>query len=268
LTNGPSRRAEKTRINARYGLTAIFSVIFSALLIALSVFHGVQAAERKLVQQSDRPWQAIGRVNMAEGGYCTGTLVAPKLVLTAAHCLWDRRLNRRASVTRLYFAAGYQRGDVLASARVVGIVTPPVTGTPDGGEAPHNPGDDWALLKLDRDLSDRIEPLPVLALDAATLLTLIKQRAGFLQAGYRFDRAHALMVNHDCEVRAIDPARHILLHKCTVVAGDSGGPILAHLNGRYSVIAVQTAQTAGTEPGYGIAVPGATFGDLIVSKKP
>jgi protease YdgD len=39
---------------------------------------------------------AIGRVNVANGrlSFCTGTLVAPRTVVTAAHCLWVGHTDR------------------------------------------------------------------------------------------------------------------------------------------------------------------------------
>ena len=52
----------------------------------------VGADDRKRVEESGPPWDAIGQINIS--GYrrmsrCTGTLIAPDMVITAAHCVID-----------------------------------------------------------------------------------------------------------------------------------------------------------------------------------
>ena len=35
-------------------------------------------------------WAAVGRIDLGSKGFCSGTLIAPDVVLTAAHCLYDK----------------------------------------------------------------------------------------------------------------------------------------------------------------------------------
>ena len=60
----------------------------------------------------------VGRVNIAgyrQTRHCTGTLVGLKLVLTAAHCLYDKNTQRFVSPKRVFFVLGDQRHPIVSA---------------------------------------------------------------------------------------------------------------------------------------------------------
>jgi glutamyl endopeptidase len=77
----------------RNSLKAILSKIFSLTLIGIISFKGISSfasvlgeIQRFQVSNSQQtPYSLVGQIN----DFCTGTLVAPNKVLTAAHCLFD-----------------------------------------------------------------------------------------------------------------------------------------------------------------------------------
>ena len=70
--------------------------------------------DRVRVEQRGAPWDAIGQVNV--GGYrrvgqCTGTLIAPDVVLTAAHCVVDPWRGKPFPLHDIHFLAGVRGGE-------------------------------------------------------------------------------------------------------------------------------------------------------------
>ncbi len=89
------------------------------LLVLVGLRGTVHAGETglKALSTADtaRAWEAVGRVNLVGTGFCTGTLIAPNLVLTAAHCMYDKRTGARVATRDIQFLAGWRDGRAAAT---------------------------------------------------------------------------------------------------------------------------------------------------------
>ncbi len=213
--------------------------------------------DRRLLDTTEWPWVAIGRINRESGGFCTGTLVRSDVVVTAAHCLLNTRTQRRIAPTRLHFLAGYNRGNFQAHARGRAFVT--AVRTPAGlSESVARLANDWVLLRLDRRLE--IRPIPV---ETITGKETLLQRSGLSRAGYEQDRAHILSLHRRCSLLGQAAGGLLMVHDCDLTRGGSGSPLLRISDGSVSVVGIAIASTVDEAREHGLGVPADTFIDVL-----
>lgn len=216
-------------------------------IIPNAVLPGLGANDpRRTVDRDAAPWRALGRVQLDVGGRCTGALIAPRLMLTAAHCVLAPRTRQPVQPGTVNFLLGYHLGAWVAQAKGVAITLGP--GFDPQTRLPH--GADWALVTLDRALgpADRILPVRFEPPPPRTPLVL---------GGYQQDRPELLLADTECRViglRKDADAPPVLLHDCAGTRGSSGAPVLARAaDGSWGIVGVNAA--VAVDVTLGIAVP-------------
>jgi protease YdgD len=183
--------------------------------------------ERAVADSTIAPFRAIGRIDSG----CSAFIVAPKLAVTAAHCIVESSTGKvKADIGN--FNAVYVGEKPKFSARVtnawVGSLNPEESRVKD-----------WAIIELSKDLSQETGVLEFADVDVSAQVLPLKTSVAGYQMG--FEKAYKVAVSNDCEIKSIDEKGR-LLHDCDASAGVSGGPLFASSRGMGGVVAIAASE--------------------------
>jgi protease YdgD len=220
------------------------------IFLLLFPLGGLQAQESPLrqLQTSDesRDWNAVGRLNLGQTGFCTGTLISPKLVLTAAHCLFDKDSSAQINPDDIEFLAGWRNGRAAAYRSVRRAVIHPDY-TFDAEDRLDRVAHDLALLELDQPIR-----LPSITPFSTDTRSANGDEVGVVS--YAMDRAEAPSLQQLCHVLGQQPGVFVL--SCNVDFGSSGAPIFSFRDGVARIVSVVSAkaEVKGQKVALGVAL--------------
>lgn len=126
--------------------------------------------ERYQQTNKNYPFPAVGKLQWANGVFCSGAMVGPRHVLTAKHCL----VNGVSGT----FSPGFDNGAPFGTAQVTNVITSGYEwGTPCGWKG------DWAVLILNQRLGENVGYFGAKIADHSLV-----DRAIFDHVGYPGDR--------------------------------------------------------------------------------
>lgn len=191
--------------------------------------------DRVVLDTTTGPWNLIGTLT-GDDGACTATLIAPDIIITAAHCIESENGVNADQV----FETAFVNGGGGVSARVTAWLMAPSRAT-DLATDFEPSQTDWALLRLDTPLGAKLGHIQLRGME--TFGDSILQLPVY-QAGYSWDTGDHLSGNIGCSFLTVE-AENTVLHNCDTTHGDSGSPLMVREGDSYFIVALDSTYRSG-----------------------
>lgn len=194
-------------------------------------------------------WEAVGRLDKPNG-FCTGTLIASDLVLTAAHCVFDAA-GQLLPPERLLFRAGYANGTAIAERSADRVVVPEgYHHSPTGMQGAEETRVDVALVRLS-------QPISTAEADPFRIHDSPREGDRVSVLSYGQGREETLSREGDCNVtgRYRDG---LMSFDCNVTFGSSGAPVFVKYGTRVRILSLISGGTnlgTGDTVSFGMELP-------------
>lgn len=221
---------------------------------------------REIVDVNTYPWSSIGKVNFAgfdERQSCTGSVIGPKELLTAAHCLYNARTpaHQLLPAGSIHFLLGFSRGEYRTHRVGARYAVSPKFEYDNKKTA----GDDWAVIYVDEPFPSDIRPLR-LATTRSWPGTLVET------AGYSTYQSEVMTADKHCHVTAVSADGKLVFNDCIIRRGNSGGPLLGTSGDTEALIlgvislAVSVDVLKENSTAVGVAVAAAPIAEFVISE--
>ncbi len=206
-----------------------------SLVLTLATTLNAKAQGSELVtletRQDSQGWEAVGRLDIRGKGFCTAALIRDRLILTAAHCLYDSD-GSLISPDRFQFRAGLRDGLAQATRSVTRAIGHPEYDHSGEATEAEEVAMDIAVLELNQPIrNSRMRPYRIAE------RPLRGDQVGVVSYGRGREEAPSLQ--EVCEV--LGRQTGVIVMTCNVEYGSSGSPVFMVKDGETRITSVVSA---------------------------
>lgn len=202
--------------------------LFLTWCLILVASTSLAEGRKMLGAHEQRHWQAVGRLNFGDG-FCTGSLVAADMVVTAAHCVHTSRTGVQRRPETIHFVAGYRLRKYADHQKAASVAVHPAYEYARVMKADQI-STDLALVRLSGEIG-KASPLP--------LAPGVAKGDEVLILSYGRDRPEIPSIQSPCLVERQRAGVAVL--DCDVTYGVSGAPVMRMIDGAPHIVAVVSA---------------------------